>query len=252
MQDREVSGAVSAKWAKGTGGPAGDEAYNLVAVPLLEVGCRTNPEKNGLKDGAGVGDPDDPMYSLQAGRPHGVMVFDPTQITHPANRSTVEPDGPCHTLPRDGHPPVAFKPSYFTRGEDGAPSEVCPPLSADADKGDQDPVVAAYNIYPSSGQGADLEASETEVANLGGRYAESERGTRIVTGSLRPRRLTPRECERLQGWPDDWTRWGKKPGGKVVEMSDTARYRMAGNGVSGPVAYWIARRIRILHEGGEV
>lgn len=39
-------------------------------------------------------------------------------------------------------PAVAFKPSYFTRGKDGAPSEVVPPLSADADKGDQDTVIA--------------------------------------------------------------------------------------------------------------
>ena len=38
---------------------------------------------------------------------------------------------------------VCFKPSHFTRGKDGSPSEVTPPLSADADKGDQDTVVAA-------------------------------------------------------------------------------------------------------------
>lgn len=58
-----------------------------------------------------------------------------------------------------------------------------------------------------------------------------------------PRRITPRECERLQGWPDDWTRWGRTPDGEVRELSDSARYRMAGNGVSKPPAEWIARRI---------
>lgn len=40
-------------------------------------------------------------------------------------------------------PAVAFKASHFTRGKDGAPSQVFPPLTADADKGDQDPVVLA-------------------------------------------------------------------------------------------------------------
>ncbi len=47
-----------------------------------------------------------------------------------------------------GNPPaVAFKPSHYTRGKDGKPSEVTPPLSADADKGDQDVVVAtSYSI----------------------------------------------------------------------------------------------------------
>lgn len=39
--------------------------------------------------------------------------------------------------------PFSFKPSHFTRGKDGAPSEVFPPLTADADKGDQDPIVCA-------------------------------------------------------------------------------------------------------------
>lgn len=39
------------------------------------------------------------------------------------------------------HRALAFKPSHYTRDKDGAPSEIMPPLSADADKGDQDPVV---------------------------------------------------------------------------------------------------------------
>ena len=47
------------------------------------------------------------------------------------------------------------------------------------------------------------------------------------------RRLTPTECERLQGFPDGWT----------VGFSDSARYRMLGNAVSVPVAEWIGRRI---------
>lgn len=39
--------------------------------------------------------------------------------------------------------PVMFKPSHYTRDKDGAPSRVAPPLSADADKGDQDPLLLA-------------------------------------------------------------------------------------------------------------
>jgi len=54
------------------------------------------------------------------------------------------------------------------------------------------------------------------------------------------RRLTPRETERLQGFPDNWTRWGAD--GK--EISDSARYRMCGNAVSVTVAQWIGRRMR--------
>lgn len=47
----------------------------------------------------------------------------------------------------------------------------------------------------------------------------------------RIRRLTPTECERLMSWPDDWTRYGIDEEGGLVEMSDTQRYKMCGNGV---------------------
>ena len=57
------------------------------------------------------------------------------------------------------------------------------------------------------------------------------------------RRLTPRECERLQGLPDDWTRYGRKADGEVYDVSDSARYKMIGNGGAVPVVEWIAQRI---------
>jgi DNA (cytosine-5)-methyltransferase 1 len=50
------------------------------------------------------------------------------------------------------------------------------------------------------------------------------------------RRLTPTECERLQGFSDDWT--------AVNGMSDSARYRMLGNAVAVPVAHWLGRRFK--------
>jgi len=53
------------------------------------------------------------------------------------------------------------------------------------------------------------------------------------------RRLLPVECERLQGFPDDWTRWLDDG----AEQSDSARYRQCGNAVAVPVAEWIARRV---------
>jgi DNA (cytosine-5)-methyltransferase 1 len=56
------------------------------------------------------------------------------------------------------------------------------------------------------------------------------------------RRLTPTECERLQGFPDGWT--------DVDGMSDTQRYRQLGNAVSVPVAYWIGLRAKMALEAG--
>jgi len=53
------------------------------------------------------------------------------------------------------------------------------------------------------------------------------------TAGMAVRRLTPVECERLMGWPDDWT----------AGQADTQRYRQCGNGVASPVAQWIGERI---------
>lgn len=49
------------------------------------------------------------------------------------------------------------------------------------------------------------------------------------------RRLTPLECERLQGFPDNWT--------NIKGASDTARYKALGNSVAIPCVKWIMRRI---------
>jgi DNA (cytosine-5)-methyltransferase 1 len=68
------------------------------------------------------------------------------------------------------------------------------------------------------------------------------RGTPIVTTTATVRRLTPRECERLMGWPDDWTRYRATPTGPV-EQADSHRYKQCGNGMAAPVVEWIARRI---------
>jgi DNA (cytosine-5)-methyltransferase 1 len=53
------------------------------------------------------------------------------------------------------------------------------------------------------------------------------------------RRLTPRECERLQGFPDDWT----------AGEPDAPRYRQLGNAVCVPVAAWIGGRLLTLRPG---
>jgi len=54
----------------------------------------------------------------------------------------------------------------------------------------------------------------------------------------------PIECERLQGLPDDWTRYGRKEDGTVYEVKDGPRYAMIGNGGAVPVVEWVGRRIQ--------
>ena len=55
----------------------------------------------------------------------------------------------------------------------------------------------------------------------------------LIIGEPVVRRLTPKECERLQGFPDDWT----------ASQADSSRYKMMGNAVTVPVVEWIARRM---------
>ena len=70
------------------------------------------------------------------------------------------------------------------------------------------------------------------------RVASAGSEAQFIVGAI-PRRLTPTECERLQGFPDGWTRL-KDDG---TELADSPRYRMMGNAVTVNVAEWIGKRI---------
>lgn len=72
--------------------------------------------------------------------------------------------------------------------------------------------------------------------------AEESNRTSIV------RRLTPRECERLQGMPDDWSRYGINEKGAVYELPDSARYRLQGNGIATPFWKVLLKRISAQYE----
>lgn len=61
----------------------------------------------------------------------------------------------------------------------------------------------------------------------------------VAQAHATPRRLTPTECERLQGFPDEWTRYYHDG----TEVADGPRYRMLGNAVTVNVAEWIGRRM---------
>jgi len=64
-------------------------------------------------------------------------------------------------------------------------------------------------------------------------------GGMAVAQNMTVRRLTPIECERLQGWPDNHTLY--RADGKT--NPDSTRYKMTGNGVAAPVAKWIAEQL---------
>lgn len=82
--------------------------------------------------------------------------------------------------------------------------------------------------------------AKTITANYGKQQDSSDSSTpgNYIGHSSGVRRLTPIECERLQGFPDQWTAISSgRP------QADSARYKQLGNAVAVPVAEWIARRI---------
>ena len=64
-------------------------------------------------------------------------------------------------------------------------------------------------------------------------------GHQAVLSSMQVRMLTPRECERLQGFPDDYTLIQRR--GKPA--ADGPRYKALGNSWAVPVVQWIGQRI---------
>jgi len=81
-----------------------------------------------------------------------------------------------------------------------------------------------------------------KMGTLTGR--ENRQGTNwLIAGNTKIRRLTPTECERLQGFPDGWTATGITAEGEPVGISDTQRYKMLGNAVTVNVIESLGRRL---------
>jgi DNA (cytosine-5)-methyltransferase 1 len=147
------------------------------------------------------------------------VAFDERQITSPHNRSNPKPDGPCHTL-HEKAPSIA----YQCHG-----SNVGPMGTLRRGSGNE-----------TSGVPFLADTLTANWARSNGAKAGNNAGVlNPIINRSGVRRLTPRECERLQGFPDDWTRWTADD----RELADSARYRMCGNAVAVPVAHWIGRRI---------
>lgn len=80
--------------------------------------------------------------------------------------------------------------------------------------------------------------------------AHSLNGNNVVRVRYIVRRLTPLECERLQGFPDGWTDIGEyiNSKGKKCKTSDAARYKALGNSIALPSWKWVLKRISACYE----
>lgn len=125
---------------------------------------------------------------------------------------------------------------------------VAPTLNAFDNAGEsRATVVAAFEVMPDNARGkvpGGLVANAVDIAptlTATQEAAKTDRGARVVE-NLGVRRLTPRECERLMGWPDDHTRYSADG----IEIADSSRYRMCGNGVAAPVAKYVAECVEAI------
>ena len=97
---------------------------------------------------------------------------------------------------------------------------------------------AAFN----QGENAQYEPRIEEGQTMSSLVAK---GPHAVQHTMAIRRLTPRECERLQGFPDDWTLipYRNKP---ADQCPDGPRYKACGNSMAVPVMRWIGQRIKLI------
>jgi len=176
-----------------------------VAIPILEAGARTGISTTDPRAGGGIGGDGDPMFTLQAGKQHAVA-FTQNQ------RNEVR------------HLDVAGA----LAAEPGTKQQTYVAFDCKAGMGFQS--VASNGVTPT------LRAMNAQGRENGG-------GQLAVQCDMAVRRLTPRECERLQGFPDDYTLipWRRKT---ADNCPDGPRYRALGNSMAVPVMAWLGRRIQ--------
>jgi site-specific DNA-cytosine methylase len=172
------------------------------------------------------------------------VAFDTTQITSPHNYSNPQPGDPCHPLAAGAHPPaVAFDhPGRFNNihGGSGEHQDVMPTLEA------TNPKQIIAHTEPAIGWSEELTAS-VDLAGTLQRGGSGGRHDGVMEPTSTVRRLTPVECERLQGFPDNFTAipWRKKD---ADDCPDGPRYKALGNSMAVPVMRWIGERINLIDD----
>jgi DNA (cytosine-5)-methyltransferase 1 len=145
--------------------------------------------------------------------------FDTTQITSPQNGNNPKSGDPCHPLAAGAHPPAIVQSMEH---------------------------LSAYSIREDA-KANTFSATELEVANALKALQpspQSHHAQTFVAQKIAVRRLTCVECERLQGFPDNYT--DIKPKGK--QTPDGPRYKALGNSMAVPVMNWIGQKIQKVED----
>ena len=222
-------------------GPGVEQSNGLSTVCATgETTHSLTASHRGSEDGTGRGTP---IVIDRAAFNQGVNAQYEPHIGESETMDTLVSKGP-HAV----GVPVAFQPGNLMRRAVSDPStEVSPTVKCDT--GDQPPHVA-YPVVPLDGMnllsrlGKCGEDHSTQNFTPGDPSFTLRQGG-VQHGVLTPmavRRLTPEECEALQGFPKGYSRipWKGKP---AEECPDGPRYKACGNSMAVPVMRWVGERI---------
>jgi len=223
----DISAAVTSKWAKGTGGPAGDECQNLITVGALDAKGGQNTGQDAYQgkllpvaftsNDYGDDAREDLAPTLRAG----------------SNRPGVNPNGGA--IPAIAFPIQAIGKRTGEKNDD--------PKMGVGIGGEGDPMFtlqagAQHGVAVAQNQRGEIRLGETTGALTSGGGSPGQ-GYQATLQKMAVRKLTPLECERLQGFPDDYTRIYFNRS----YDNDTLRYKALGNSMAVPVMRWIGDRI---------
>ena len=203
------------------------------------------------------------LRTQENGHQPAVMAFDTTQITSKQNGSIPDFGKPCHTLNANAHVPCAVLNMSHACDVIRDCGEVAPSLQARMGTGgSQIPLTyqkttgtLSPGAHPGSYNGQDAYndmlvcgAAVPDIAHTLKAKANCDYRWDSETYPVQNmvvRRLTPLECERLQGFPDHWTDLGEwtDSKGKHHKDADSPRYKALGNSIALPPWKWLLKRL---------
>lgn len=216
------------------------EAAGGAPIPINTM-VATRGNKLGRGTGFGVGDAGDPAYTVTAAHEHAVCAGFKFHQGAGAGGVGYEPEQ-SPTLTADWH-----NPAVVIGGDDRC--EATRSACGGRPGGGKGPLIqeeVSGTLATSNDQTVicmtDTQANCMVDDELCGTLScHSKKDPPVVSGPV-VRRLTPRECERLQGMPGDWTLVPYR-GKPADECPDGPRYKAIGNSMAVPVMRWIGERI---------
>jgi DNA (cytosine-5)-methyltransferase 1 len=168
-----------------------------------------------------------------------------TSVTSKWHKGSGGPSGSEHYNMVVEESPILIDRAAFNQGENALyqPHISDDPISPSLVAQGPHAVATSQPIIIDGTRVDDVRVYESPVQTLKERMGTGGNNVpQILESTMAVRRLTPLECERLMGWPDDHTRY-KADG---TQQADTHRYKQCGNGVASPVAEWIGEQLRNL------